>query len=61
MATRLTRAVSGNAISPAMIAAGLEVLLTSGRLDSDLEASGDTLLVQRIFASMLQAFLDEMQ
>ena len=33
-------------ITPKMVEAGLEVLLNSGRLDDDLEASGDNLPVQ---------------
>lgn len=42
-------------VTPKMVEAGLRVLLNSGRLGDDLEASGDNLLVQEIFLSMLQA------
>lgn len=48
-------------VTPKMIEAGLMVLLASGRLDDDLEASGDNVLIHRIFLSMLHAHCHEMK
>lgn len=46
-------------ITPKMVEAGLRSLVESGRMDDDLEVSGDSLLVQRIFLSMMQAHAHE--
>ena len=48
-------------ITPEMIEAGLLVLVESGRLFTDYEMSGDRILVQEVFSTMLSARSDEMR
>jgi hypothetical protein len=39
-------------VTPQMVAAGVSVLVHSGRMDTDCEVPGDGLLVREVFAAM---------